>query len=94
MLYYYDIFYILELHRSSFRFTPMMSILIGIVLALVIVALVVIIVLRLLCCGTEDLDNKSRQKVTSSGATAGIDRRGSGSIIALSDKGGEFSLHY
>lgn len=68
-----------------------MSILIGIILALVIVAAVIIIILKLQCVRNEDIEHKNRQKVnTSSGGTVGIDRRNSGSLVALSDKGGKY----
>ncbi|XP_044729672.1 protein turtle-like [Chrysoperla carnea] len=49
--------------RNGFRFTPMMSVLIGVISALLIVALVVIIVLRFQCTQTADGRRNKRHKV-------------------------------
>nr|XP_015837001.1 PREDICTED: nephrin isoform X2 [Tribolium castaneum] len=72
-------------HRSAFRFTPMMSVLIGIVSALLIVGLVVILLVRLQC--TQNDDRRKRHKNAT--ATGGnLEHRGSTSGPTLSDKGG------
>lgn len=52
--------------RSGFKFTPMMSVLIGVVAALLIVALVVLLVLRLQC--TQNEGRRKRHKATASSA--------------------------
>ncbi|XP_060532294.1 nephrin-like isoform X2 [Cylas formicarius] len=79
-------------HRSSFRFTPLMSVIIGIVSALFIVALVVILVLRLQCSHHHGDDRHIRKQQRHKNAVVGgapnMEQRGSGSGATLSDKGG------
>ncbi|KAL1513584.1 hypothetical protein ABEB36_002979 [Hypothenemus hampei] len=78
-----------ELHRSPFRFTPLMSVIIGIVSALLIVLLVVILVLRLQCTQGGEPRGKQQQRQKNSTVTVGsLEHRGSGSGATLSDKGG------
>lgn len=69
--------------RDTFRFTPMMSVLIGVVSALLIVALVVVVVLRLQC-GRHDERRKRHKNGVVSTSTA--EHRGSVSGPTLSDK--------
>nr|XP_023021733.1 hemicentin-1 [Leptinotarsa decemlineata] len=73
-----------ENHRSGFRFTPMMSVLTGVLSALLIVALTVILVLRLQC--THNHNRRKGHKNMIAGAN--MEHRGSASEVALSDKGG------
>ncbi|XP_066262553.1 nephrin-like isoform X2 [Euwallacea similis] len=76
-------------HRSPFRFTPLMSIIIGVVSALLIVFLVVILVLRLQCTQGGDHRRKQQQRHKNATVTGGsLEHRGSGSGATLSDKGG------
>lgn len=70
----------------GFRFTPMLSVVIGVVAALLIVALVVILVLRLQCTQNEGRRKRHKNGVVS-GATS--EHRGSTSGPTLSDKGGK-----
>ncbi|XP_063905692.1 nephrin isoform X2 [Zophobas morio] len=72
-------------HRSGLRFTPMMSVLIGIVSALLIVGLVVIIVVRLQCTQNDDRRKRHKNAAVTAGST---EHRGSTSGPTLSDKGG------
>lgn len=82
-------FVFIDNHRSGFRFTPMMSVLIGVVSALFIVALVVILVLRVQC--TQNDDRRKRHK--GAGAPdASLERRPSASAPTLSDKGGKHRI--
>lgn len=82
-------FLIAESHRNTFRFTPMMSIVIGVVSALLIVALVVILVLRLQC--TQNGGRRKRQKNGVVGSGSGEHR---GSLSGPSDKGGKIKLNF
>lgn len=72
---------------AAFRFTPMMSVLVGVISALLIVALVVILVLRLQCTQNEGRRKRHKNAVVASGGS--LEHRGSGSGATLSDKGGE-----
>ena len=76
-------------HRSGLRFTPMMSVLIGIVSALLIVGLVVIIVVRLQCTQNDDRRKRHKNAAVTAGST---EHRGSTSGPTLSDKGGMCEL--
>lgn len=71
----------------GFRFTPMTSVLIGIVSALFIVAIVIIFMLRLQC--THSQGRRKRQKNGAAGSGS-LERRGSCSGIAITDKSGKF----
>ncbi|XP_056646735.1 hemicentin-1-like [Diorhabda sublineata] len=78
-----------ESSRSgSFHFTPMMSILIGVVSALLIVALVVIMVLRMQCTHHNDIRLKGHKNIVVAVSRSNLEHRGSGSLPTLSDKGG------
>ncbi|CAH1102842.1 unnamed protein product [Psylliodes chrysocephalus] len=72
----------------AFQFTPMMSILIGVVSALLIVALVVIMVLRMQCTHHNDMRIKGHKGTAAAVSRSNLDHRGSGSLPTLSDKGG------
>lgn len=85
-IYFYLFYFSLENHRSGFRFTPMMSVVIGVVSALLIVALVVILVLRLQCTQNEGRRKRHKNGIVT-GATA--EHRGSTSGPTLSDKAGK-----
>ncbi|XP_065168028.1 nephrin isoform X3 [Atheta coriaria] len=74
-----------ESHKAGFKFTPMMSVLIGIVSALFIVSLVVVLVLRLQCTQNEGRRKRHKNGVVTSGSG---EHRGSTSGPTLSDKGG------
>ncbi|KAH1007811.1 hypothetical protein HUJ04_005004 [Dendroctonus ponderosae] len=75
--------------RSPFRFTPLMSVIIGVVSALLIVLLVVILVLRLQCTQEGEHRRKQQQRHKNAVVTGGsLEHRGSGSGATLSDKGG------
>ncbi|KAK9743685.1 hypothetical protein QE152_g8456 [Popillia japonica] len=71
--------------RDTFRFTPMMSVLIGVASALVIVALVVVVVLRLQCGRHDERRKRHKNGVVSTSTT---EHRGSVSGPTLSDKTG------
>uniref|UniRef100_A0A1Y1NJZ5 Ig-like domain-containing protein n=1 Tax=Photinus pyralis TaxID=7054 RepID=A0A1Y1NJZ5_PHOPY len=71
--------------RSAFRFTPMTSVLIGVISALLIVALVIILVLRLQCTHNEGRRKRQKNVAAVSGST---EHRGSTSGIAITDKSG------
>lgn len=71
--------------RSGFKFTPMMSVLIGVASALLIVALVVLVVLRFQC--THGDGHRKRHKANAS-SVGSLERRGSMSGPASSDKAG------
>nr|CAD7567687.1 unnamed protein product [Timema californicum] len=73
-----------ERPRAGFRFTPMMSVLIGIVSALFIVAVVIVVVLRLQCSHNED--RRKRHKA------AAAEARGTGSG-GSGDKGGSSPIN-
>ncbi|CAH1186722.1 unnamed protein product [Phyllotreta striolata] len=78
-----------ESSRSgSLQFTPMMSVLIGVVSALLIVALVVIMVLRMQCTHHNGMQTKGHKNATVAVSRSNLDHRGSGSLPTLSDKGG------
>ncbi|CAG9835037.1 unnamed protein product, partial [Diabrotica balteata] len=78
-----------ESSRSgSFHFTPMMSILIGVVSALLIVALVVIMVLRMQCSHHNEIRLKGHKNSATAVSRSNLEHRGSGSLPTLSDKGG------
>lgn len=70
----------------SLRFTPIMSVLVGVISALLIIALVVILVLRL-----QHGNNNGRRKHNKSIGNNGCDHRGSISGPTLSDKGGTYN---
>ena len=84
-----------ERPRPGFRFTPMMSMLIGVVSALLILAVVVAIVLRLQCSRNEDRRKRHKSEVheqrgrgtASVGGGSGGDKGGSSPINKL-DPGG------
>lgn len=65
-----------------------MSIIIGVVSALLIVLLVVILVLRLQCTQGGDHRRKQHKNITVTGAS--LEHRGSGSGATLSDKAGKY----
>ncbi|XP_044744412.1 nephrin-like isoform X1 [Coccinella septempunctata] len=69
---------------ASFRFTPMMSVLIGVVSALLIVALVVIVVLRVQC----SQDDRIKHNKNVAPGVVSLEHRGSVCGPALGDKGG------
>nr|CAD7194808.1 unnamed protein product [Timema douglasi] len=79
-----------ERPRAGFRFTPMMSVLIGIVSALFIVAVVIVVVLRLQCSHNED--RRKRHKAAAAEArgtgSGGSGDKGSSSPINKLDPGG------
>lgn len=75
--------YFSETHRLGLRFTPIMSVLVGVISALLIIALVVILVLRL-----QHGSNNERRKHNKNMRNSGCDHRGSVSGPTLSDKGG------
>lgn len=83
------LFFSTENHHTGFRFTPMMSVVIGVISALLIVALVVILVLRLQCS-----HNDGRRKRHKNGVVSGnnSEHRGSISGPTLSDKAGNYAL--
>lgn len=72
----------------GFRFTPMMSVLIGVVSALLIVALVVILVLRLQCTRNDGRRKRNKNTNVNGGSS---EHRGSISGPTLSDKGGKYN---
>ncbi|XP_050305453.1 protein turtle homolog B-like isoform X2 [Anthonomus grandis grandis] len=75
--------------RLPFRFTPLMSVIIGVVSALLIVLLVVILVLRVQCAQGGDHRRKEQQRHKNAVvSSANLEHRGSGSGATLSDKGG------
>ncbi|KAF7265536.1 hypothetical protein GWI33_021071 [Rhynchophorus ferrugineus] len=77
-----------DMQKTSFKFTPLMSIIIGVVAALLIVLLVVILVLRLQCSQSGDHIRKQQQRQKNAVVTgANLEHRGSGSGATLSDKG-------
>lgn len=65
-----------------------MSIIIGVVSALLIVLLVVILVLRLQCTQGGDHRRKQHKNITVTGGS--LEHRGSGSGATLSDKAGKY----
>lgn len=73
--------FVSERPHTGFRFTPMMTALIGVVSALLIVAVVVGIVLRLQC--SNDEDHRKRRRATSE------ERRGRGTNSESGDSGGD-----
>ncbi|XP_023707814.1 synaptogenesis protein syg-2 isoform X4 [Cryptotermes secundus] len=84
-----------ERPRPGFRFTPMMSVLIGVVSALLIVAVVVGIVLRLQCSHNEDrrkqhkaAAHEQRNRGSSSGGGGSGGEKGGNSPINKLDPGG------
>lgn len=84
-----------ERPRPGFRFTPMMSVLIGVVSALLIVAVVVGIVLRLQCSHNEDrrkqhkaAAHEQRNRGSSSGGGGSGGEKGGSSPINKLDPGG------
>jgi len=84
-----------ERPRPGFRFTPMMSMMIGVVSALLILAVVVAVVLRLQCSRNEDRRKRHKSEVheqrgrgtASGGGGSGGDKGGSSPINKL-DPGG------
>lgn len=82
--------------RHGFKFTPMMSIMIGVVAALLIVALVVLLVLRLQCTNNDNRRKRQKQNTGSAGSLdhgSGSDHRGSndkigGSPVSKHDSSG------
>ena len=89
------LFSIAERPRSGFHFTPMMSVLIGVVSALLVVAVVVGVVLRIQCSHNEDRRKRHKAAVHeqrgrvggSIGGGSGGDKGGSSPINQL-DPGG------
>ncbi|CAG9766131.1 unnamed protein product [Ceutorhynchus assimilis] len=78
-----------ESQRYPFRFTPLMSVIIGVVSALLIVLLVVILVLRLQCTQGDERRRKQQHRHKNAVVSgANMEHRGSGSGATLSDKGG------
>lgn len=80
-----------DAQRTGFRFTPMMSVLIGVVSALLIVALVVILVLRLQCTHNDGRRKRHKNAVVAGG---NLELGGSVSGPTLSDKGGKLFLDF
>lgn len=78
--------YFSETNRTAFRFTPMTSVLIGVISALLIVVLVIILVLRLQCSHSQG--RRKRQK-NAAATTGNLEHRGSTSGIAITDKSGK-----
>ncbi|XP_066996078.2 nephrin [Anabrus simplex] len=83
-----------ERPKAALRFTPMMSVLIGAVSALLIVAVVVVVVLRVQCSRNEDRRKRHKaaaaaheQRCSASGGVSGMDKN-SGSPINKLDPGG------
>lgn len=88
-------FGVLERPRPGFRFTPMMSMLIGVVSALLILGVIVGVVLRLQCSHNEDRRKRHKAEgheqrgrgAGSGGGSSGGDKGGSSPINKL-DPGG------
>ncbi|XP_063232136.1 hemicentin-1-like [Bacillus rossius redtenbacheri] len=80
-----------ERPRTGFRFTPMMSVLVGIFTALVIVAVVIVLVLRLQCSRNEDRRKRHKAAEQRCGGSSGSsgDKGGSSPVSKLDPGGNE-----